>query len=59
MSPSAIHNEPPYCLRAPDGQTPEWYCIVAGRTYGPWPDKGTAAAGYATELRRAAARAQT
>lgn len=32
------------------------YCIVKGRTFGPWPDKGAATAGMQTEQRRAKAR---
>lgn len=40
----------PYRLR--DG----WYCMVAGKRYGPWRDKGAALAGYQTELRRSAKR---
>lgn len=34
-----------------------WFCCVAGKTFGPWPDKGSAAAGLETEQRRAAERA--
>jgi hypothetical protein len=30
-----------------------WYCLVENVRFGPWPDKGTASAGYATELRKA------
>lgn len=30
-----------------------WYCIVDGREYGPWLNKGLALAGMATEQRRA------
>lgn len=45
-------NSEPFALRGHD-QQPEWYCIVAGRQFGPWPDKGSATAGYQTELRRA------
>jgi hypothetical protein len=33
-----------------------WYIIVRNRQFGPWPDKGSAIAGYQTELRRAEAR---
>lgn len=29
------------------------YCLVGGRTFGPWPDKGAALAGLATEQIRA------
>ncbi len=35
-----------------------WFCIVDHKMYGPWPDKGSATAGYETELRRAAERKQ-
>lgn len=35
-----------------------WFCIVAGRTFGPWPLKGYAEAGLAVEQRRHRARAQ-
>jgi hypothetical protein len=31
-----------------------WWCIVAGRVLGNWPDKGSALAGMRTEQRRAA-----
>lgn len=34
--------------------TDEWYCIVGGRRFGPWPDRGSAAAGFATEKARRA-----
>lgn len=34
----------------------EHYALVGGRVFGPWPDKGTAAAGLATEQRRATKR---
>jgi hypothetical protein len=44
------NNYGPYRLR--DG----WYCIVSGTRFGPWPDKGSATAGYQTEQRRADAR---
>jgi hypothetical protein len=37
---------PPYHLY--DG----WWCIVEGKAFGPWPDKGAALAGYQTECRR-------
>ena len=46
-------NFEPFALRGPEN-SPEWFCIVAGRQFGPWPDKGSAAAGYQTEMRRAA-----
>lgn len=42
-----LEHEP---FRLKDG----WYCLVAGRVFGPWPDKGSASAGRATEQRRAA-----
>lgn len=29
-----------------------WFCLVDGKPYGPWPDKGSATAGYQVELRR-------
>jgi hypothetical protein len=55
MGPQTASDRPPFVLRGADND-PEWYCIVAGRTFGPWPKKGAAAAGFATEQRRAAAR---
>jgi len=45
-------NEKPFALRDGWGGS-EWYCYVAGKMLGPWPDKGSALAGYETELRRA------
>jgi hypothetical protein len=48
-------NHEPFALRGND-QLPEWYFFIEGRQFGPWPDKGSAAAGYQTELRRAAKR---
>lgn len=54
MSPSnPVQNYGPFVIRAAMGQEPEWFCIVGGRTFGPWPDKGACEAGYQTELRRA------
>lgn len=41
------HQRQVYRLR--DG----WYCMVDGREFGPWADKGPALAGMATEQRRA------
>ena len=40
-------NKKPYQLA--DGC---WYVIVAGKEFGPWPDKGAASAGYETERLR-------
>ena len=34
-----------------------FYCLVSGKQFGPWPMKGYAEAGMATEQRRAAKRA--
>ena len=52
LAAAHVHlHEPPYKLR--DGL---WRCMVGGQVYGEWPDKGTAQAGYATELRRWEAR---
>jgi hypothetical protein len=33
-----------------------WYILVEGVQFGPWPDVGSARAGYQTELRRAVLR---
>lgn len=44
-------DEKPFALRGPQNE-PEWFCRVAGKLYGPWPDKGSATAGYETEKRR-------
>lgn len=35
-------------------QQDHWYVIVESRQFGPWPDRGSASAGYETEVRRAA-----
>ncbi len=35
-----------------------WYCLVKGRQFGPWPDKGTCLAGFETEKRRATKRSE-
>ena len=45
-----------YCLRGAHQNSEEWMAIVSGKVYGPWPDKGAALAGLATEKRRAVAR---
>jgi hypothetical protein len=39
-----------FCMRAV-----EYYAVVNGRVFGPWPDRGAALAGLQTEQRRAAA----
>ncbi len=31
-----------------------WYCVVKGKVFGAWPDRGAALAGIQTEMRRAA-----
>jgi hypothetical protein len=45
-------NAEPFALRGPDNSA-EWFCIVAGRQFGPWPGQRVAWAGYQTEMRRA------
>jgi hypothetical protein len=40
----------PYRLRG------GWFCLVGGKEHGPWPDKGSAIAGYETEMRRYSAK---
>ena len=45
----------PFCLRGADNAA-DWFCVVAGRQFGPWPDKGSALAGFKTEKRRNANR---
>jgi hypothetical protein len=36
-----------------------WYVLVSGAQHGPWPDKGSAGAGYDVERRRAAKKASS
>lgn len=55
---AARGDRPPFVVRE-DGE-PVWRCMVGGRVFGDWSQKGPAMAGYKTEkLRRDARAART